>query len=71
MAFLTGSDLWIVLSIAVVAYALVDVARHRGLSTAAAAGWVLLIVLVPLVGPALWFFVGRPRVRPGVRRTGA
>ncbi len=63
MPFLSGYDVWLVLSIAVVTYALVDISRHRGLSTPAAVLWVLLVVLLPFVGPALWFFVGRPRVR--------
>lgn len=63
MAFLGGYDLWLVLSIAVVTYTLIDISRARALSTTAAVAWVLLVVLVPLVGPALWFFVGRPRLR--------
>lgn len=65
--------LWIALVVAAVVfviYALVDCAfidrsRVRGLSKPA---WVLLILLVPVVGALLWFFVGRGR-RGQVRRS--
>lgn len=65
MAFLTGYDVWLVLSIAVVTATLLDIGRVRGLSAGAAVGWVLLVVLVPVAGPALWFVVARPRLRAG------
>jgi hypothetical protein len=38
---------------------LVDIARARHLSRLAKAAWVLIALVFPLLGPALWFFIGR------------
>ncbi|MGY6497048.1 MAG: hypothetical protein ACXIUP_02355 [Microcella sp.] len=44
--------------------ALVSIARHRdGLTGLALVGWLLLVVVVQLVGPILWFAIGRPHTR--------
>jgi len=51
----------IVVAVALTVFAVVDVAfsdrlRVRGVPKGV---WVVLIVLVPVVGPLLWFFIGR------------
>jgi len=69
--------LWVILGVAVVVftvYAVVDCAlfdrgRIRGL---ARGWWILIILLVPIIGGLLWFFIGRgrvDRVGRGGRRT--
>jgi len=47
---------------AVVDIAVVDRARIRNLNRGA---WIAIAIVLPIVGPVLWFFVGR--VRPGER----
>lgn len=41
--------------------ALVDVMRTPGATMLKAVEWVVLIVLVPVVGPVIWFVYGRNR----------
>lgn len=43
---------------AVVDIAVIDRGRVRGLPRAA---WIVIAIILPIVGPVLWFFVGRLR----------
>lgn len=49
--------------IAVVVYAIIDciTADSRQVRGVPKAGWVAIIVLLPLLGALLWFFLGRPQ----------
>ena len=55
--------IWTVLGIVVVVawvVALVDILRRRhAFSTAGLAAWLIIVLVVPLVGTALYFAVGR------------
>jgi hypothetical protein len=56
--------------LAITVYALVDcLLAGRGVVRRRWA-WLLGILLLPLVGPALWFVVGRPRRRPPTATSG-
>lgn len=56
---LTWSAVSLVLA-ALAVVALVSIARSaRSLTSAQALGWTLLAILVPLVGPLAWLFIGR------------
>lgn len=48
------------LALAVVLVALIGIARSHQLSSAARAVWVLIVLAFPLLGPVLWFVIGRP-----------
>ncbi|MBK5249468.1 MAG: PLDc N-terminal domain-containing protein [Actinomycetales bacterium] len=37
----------------------VSIVRDRGVTAMAEAGWILVILLAPLVGALLWFLFGR------------
>ncbi len=53
-----------VLAVALVVASIVSIAMHRRqLGGAAAVPWVLLVVFVPLVGPAAWWIFGFRRAR--------
>ncbi|WP_062073584.1 PLD nuclease N-terminal domain-containing protein [Demequina sediminicola] len=58
---------WTVVAVATLAFAvvaLVSVARRASLmSSSAVALWCLLILVVPVVGPVMWFVAGK-RARP-------
>lgn len=44
--------------------AIVSISRHRdGLTSLALVGWLLLVVFLQVVGPLLWFLIGRPHTR--------
>jgi hypothetical protein len=43
----------------------VSIARDRAASRTAKAVWVLIALLLPLLGPILWFTIGRKSVRAG------
>jgi len=66
----------VVIAVALTVFAAVDAAffdrlRIRGVAKSV---WIVLIVIVPIVGPLLWFFVGRgPRgnSRRGSARRGS
>jgi hypothetical protein len=47
--------------VAIVDIVLIDNSRVRGLPKW---GWIMLSVLLFLIGPLLWFFVGRERLEP-------
>ncbi|MFJ5698552.1 PLD nuclease N-terminal domain-containing protein [Arthrobacter sp. NPDC093139] len=56
--------------LAIYVYGLVDVIRTdasltRGFSKTT---WILIVVLLPIVGAALWFLIGRPRYEAPIRR---
>jgi type VI protein secretion system component VasK len=52
-----------VLALAVVIYALIECirSRPREVRSISKAGWILTIILVPLIGALMWFMWGRPR----------
>lgn len=44
--------------------AIVSISRHRdGLTSLALIGWLLLAVFLQVLGPLLWFLIGRPHTR--------
>lgn len=44
--------------------AIVSISRHRdGLTSLALIGWLLLVVFLQVLGPLLWFLIGRPHTR--------
>lgn len=49
--------------LAIYVYGLVDVIRTDGRLTRgfSKATWIIMVVLLPLIGAALWFLIGRPR----------
>ncbi|TJY69882.1 PLDc_N domain-containing protein [Arthrobacter sp. CAU 1506] len=52
-----------VLALAVVIYALIECIRSRPheVRSISKPGWILTIILVPLIGALMWFMWGRPR----------
>lgn len=58
-----------VLALLLIVVVLVDIARAHHLSGLARAVWVLIALAFPLVGPILWFLIGR-RDNPRNRATG-
>jgi hypothetical protein len=52
-----------VLALAVVIYALIECIRSRPheVRSISKPGWILTIILVPLIGALMWFVWGRPR----------
>lgn len=50
------------IALAITIYALIECVRTRpnDVRSLPKAGWVLAIILLPLVGAALWFWLGRP-----------
>jgi hypothetical protein len=60
-----------VIALGVMIFALVDLVRIESERVRALpkAAWVFIVVLLPLLGPALWFLVGRERT--GLDRTAA
>ncbi|XAS66759.1 PLD nuclease N-terminal domain-containing protein [Micrococcaceae bacterium Sec5.7] len=64
----------VVIAVAVLAifvYGLVDVIRTearltRGISKPS---WIVVMIVLPVVGAALWFLIGRPRNTPQVQRS--
>ncbi|MCW1250058.1 PLDc N-terminal domain-containing protein [Acaricomes phytoseiuli] len=62
--------LLVLVILGVTIYALIDCLRtERGsVRTLPKPAWILLIVLLPAVGAALWFFLGRPRRQAGPAR---
>lgn len=50
------------IALAVTIYALIECARTRpnDVRSLPKAGWILAIILLPLIGAALWFWLGRP-----------
>lgn len=53
----------VLLPIALATWAIVDIARAateqvRGMTKAA---WITLALFVPVIGPGMWFWLGRPR----------
>jgi len=59
----------VVLGLALWVWALVHAIKNRGLTDGERIIWVLLIILVPLLGMILYFFIGRPK-RPAGRPAG-
>jgi sorbitol-specific phosphotransferase system component IIC len=62
--FSTGHLVVILIVVALVilaVVALVGVVRAQRASLSDRLLWVLIVVFLPLIGPLLWFFVGRPR----------
>ena len=43
-------------------YAIVDASLTRSPNALPRYAWVLLTIFLPIVGPLLWFIVGRPRI---------
>lgn len=64
-------------ALAVTIYALIECVRTRpnDVRSLPKAGWVAAIVLLPLIGAGLWFWLGRPKdisdARPAPTRRGA
>ncbi|GAA4373152.1 PLD nuclease N-terminal domain-containing protein [Paeniglutamicibacter cryotolerans] len=50
------------IALAITIYALIECVRTRpnDVRSLPKAGWVLAIILLPLIGAALWFWLGRP-----------
>jgi hypothetical protein len=57
-------------ALALLVFSMVDIALtdKRGLRSLRKSVW-FLIVLIPIAGPLLWFFLGRPRRGSGGQRT--
>jgi Phospholipase_D-nuclease N-terminal len=55
-----------VVAVAVIVYALIECIRSRPqeVRSISKPAWILAILLVPLIGAALWFLFGRPRSGP-------
>ncbi|QTG81007.1 PLD nuclease N-terminal domain-containing protein [Arthrobacter crystallopoietes] len=53
----------VVLAVAIIVYALIECIRSRPqeVRSISKPGWILTIILVPLIGALLWFAFGRPR----------
>lgn len=62
MAKVLAPIIVLLLIFAVVDIAVIDRARIRALPRAA---WIVIAILLPIVGPVLWFFVGRQRPGEG------
>ncbi|WP_368496536.1 PLD nuclease N-terminal domain-containing protein [Herbiconiux sp. A18JL235] len=62
----SGGHLLIILAVVAVmvlfVVAIVSIARADRASGVERALWILIVLLFPLLGPILWFAVGRPRV---------
>jgi len=56
----------VVVAVSVIIYALIECVRSRPqeVRSISKPGWILTIVLVPLIGALLWFFFGRPNSGP-------
>lgn len=48
-----------VLALLLFVVALIDIARSHHLTGAAQAVWVLVVLAFPVIGPLLWFVIGR------------
>ncbi|MGN6325642.1 PLD nuclease N-terminal domain-containing protein [Pseudolysinimonas sp.] len=51
----------ILVVVALVDLVLIDASRVRGLPKW---GWIMLAIILPVIGPILWFVVGRERLEP-------
>lgn len=65
-----GKVFLVLLAIAVYLYAVIDVARsgRSEIRLFPKPIWLLIVILVPLLGSALWLMFGRVWVRPGRTR---
>ena len=48
-----------VLALVLFVVVLIDIARSHHLSGLARAGWILVVFAFPMIGPLLWFLIGR------------
>ncbi|NKX53441.1 PLD nuclease N-terminal domain-containing protein [Arthrobacter mobilis] len=55
--------LLVVLAVSIIVYALIECIRSAPYEVRSISkpGWILTILLVPLIGAGLWFFFGRPQ----------
>lgn len=62
----------ILLVVALTVYSLVDaiITDNRRIRVLPKAVWVIIIVLLPVVGPLLWLTVGKIKQQPGLSRRG-
>ena len=59
-----------VLSLLLFVVVLIDIARSHHLTGLAQAVWVLVVLAFPMIGPLLWFLIGR-RANTSTRDTGS
>ena len=57
--FVLGALVLLVLALVLLVLALVQIARTSELSSTGRAIWVLIVLFVPIVGPVVWFSIGR------------
>lgn len=55
-----------VLALALFVAAVISIARARRLGGVAQAVWVLIVLAFPVLGPVLWFVIGRSSGAPGL-----
>jgi hypothetical protein len=59
---LTVWHLLILLALVIWIVALVQIARSKG-TAGAIVGWIAVVTLLPVVGPIIWFAIGRRTLR--------
>ena len=55
----------LIAGVALFVVALVSIARNRTYSSGGTAVWALLVLALPVLGPVLWFLIGRKAPSPG------
>ena len=50
---------FVLCALGLLVFALVQIARSSELSSTGRAIWVLIVLFVPIVGPVVWFSIGR------------
>ncbi|WP_026549086.1 PLDc N-terminal domain-containing protein [Arthrobacter sp. Br18] len=55
-----------ILGVAVIIYALIDciMSKRHEVRSISKPAWLIIIILLPLIGTAMWFLFGRPRSAP-------